>query len=271
MTYLSQEQSAFGGKPFELYRFARETNTFLYTSADRDISFGGESYISIPIERDGFNQTQDLAKTSLTINMEGTELLPQLYVSSSPSQIVSLTIFGGHEDDPDNEVITLWKGRVVSTRFVLNVAELTGESIITSLKRNGLRRLYQRNCPHQLYNSSTCRASRAAFQTNATLSSVSGNVVSATAFGTLPSGRLTGGFLEWDNQGVVDRRWITNHTGSQVTLRLPIPSIAAGANVRTFAGCARTLNVCINTFNNVENFGGMPWIPEKNPFTEDVF
>jgi hypothetical protein len=45
--------------------------------------------------------------------------------------------------------------------------------------------------------------------------------------------------------------------------------LASGAEVRAYAGCNRTLDECKTRFDNVANFGGMPFIPTKNPFGSD--
>lgn len=271
MTYISQETSRFEGQPFELFRFSREAQVFLYTSADRDIIFNNETYTSIPIEREEFEQTQDLAKSTVRINLDGAQLLPRLYIATSPSQSIGLTIFSGHEGDPANEIIAIWKGRIISLSHANNRARIDAESIITSLRRNGLRRLYQRNCPYQLYDGATCRVNRNDFRVLATLNAVDGVTVSSAQFGSLAADQLTGGFLLWNAGNFTERRWITQHSGTDLTLRRPIPDLSVGAEVETFAGCDRTLNTCNVKFNNIENYGGMPWIPPVNPFAENVF
>jgi hypothetical protein len=53
-------------------------------------------------------------------------------------------------------------------------------------------------------------------------------------------------------------------------LQYPAQGLAVGAAVDMYAGCDRTLNTWHNRFSNAANFGGFPWIPQKNPFAGDA-
>lgn len=269
MTFLSRETSAYLGEPFELYRFARGADIFLYTSADENKIFNGETYTAVPIRRNNIQKSQDSGKNNLKIEIDGSIALVRNYVASSPSQVVSLTIFALHENEAES--FTVWKGRINSVAFSRNIATINCETIVTSFKRNGLRRLFQRNCPHRLYDSSTCRASSTAFRAIATLSAVSGLTVSSNTFGTFANDHFTGGFVNWNSGSFIESSLITAHTGNTLTLRLAIPDLTVGDVVDAFPGCDRTINTCINKFSNVENYGGFPWIPTRNPFEEEVF
>lgn len=269
MTFLSRETSVFEGEPFELYQFSRGGTNFNFTNADADKTHLGENYIATPIRRSALQKSQDIAKSNLKIEIEGSTSLAQSYVASSPTQIVSATIFAGHEDEA--EIFTLWKGVVVTLSFAGDKATVVCNTIITSFKRNGLRRLYQRGCPHRLYDSATCRANPQTFVINATISAISELTITSPTFSTFADDHFTGGYVEFNTGTFIERALVTDHTASILTLRQQIPSLVAGSSVQAFPGCDRTLNTCINKFSNVENFGGFPWIPEKNPFGEEVF
>jgi len=36
--------------------------------------------------------------------------------------------------------------------------------------------------------------------------------------------------------------------------------------VKIYPGCDRVRATCESKFDNLDNFGGFPWIPTKNPF-----
>lgn len=65
-------------------------------------------------------------------------------------------------------------------------------------------------------------------------------------------------------------RMIVGHTGINITLVSPMPSLVPGQAVRLYAGCDHSTTVCKNRFDNLANYGGFPWIPGKNPFTGDA-
>ena len=55
-----------------------------------------------------------------------------------------------------------------------------------------------------------------------------------------------------------------NGTGT-LTLNLPFSDLTVGDTVKAFAGCNHTTEVCDGKFANLLNYGGFPFIPQKNP------
>ena len=60
------------------------------------------------------------------------------------------------------------------------------------------------------------------------------------------------------------------YTGDVVALVDVVAGLAAGAAVTLWPGCPRNLSVCGSRFGNVANFGGLPYLPAKNPFSGDA-
>jgi len=266
MAYETIEESPYSGSPVELYEFARGTVEFWrYTSADTDQSYFGSEYDAIAIQRNSFEMSQNVEAISLTITLPVTAAFPQMYIAAPPSDPISFTLRRFHDGDTD--VVSIWIGRVINVEFKEEVVEIMCESIYTSLKRPTLRRLYSRSCPHVLYDVSvgSCRADKNSFKTTATLSAASGLTLTSASFGAFANGYFTGGFVENLSGGHTNRRYITNHVGNDITLNLQLTGAAAGLSVDAFPGCAHNLNDCNSKFNNIVNYGGMPWIPEKNP------
>ena len=67
-----------------------------------------------------------------------------------------------------------------------------------------------------------------------------------------------------------DKRLITsyNETGArdQIQILNAFEGLSAGEAMTAFAGCRRIRQVCNTKFSNIENFGGFPYIPIRNPF-----
>ncbi|MBK7804300.1 MAG: phage BR0599 family protein [Chloracidobacterium sp.] len=57
MTYAAYETSASDGQPLELYEFLDGATAYRYTSADGDVSYGGNTYAAVPIARGGCDHT----------------------------------------------------------------------------------------------------------------------------------------------------------------------------------------------------------------------
>lgn len=262
MSYRAYEDSVQSGAPIELYQFAAGAEHWRYTSGDQVITFQSQDYLPLPIHRSEIDQGQDVARSSLKVTMPGDALLPLAYRAGPPEQVVSLTLFRHHSGD--TEWIVAFKGRLTGLSWRGSEAELTAEPIWTSVRRPGLRRMYQHACPHVVYGQGDylCNANPAAFQVPAVLTAVASDVISAAEFGAKADGWFTGGEVVWNGA----RRLIMAHVGNDMTVSRPFSGLAAGDQVVAYAGCDHRRSTCLSKFNNISNFGGFPWIPKRNPF-----
>lgn len=265
MTYDAIETSAYEAEPQELFTFTRSAQILRYTSGDSDLNVAGNVYSAVTIQRTKVEQNQDPGRSPVTIRAARTLTFVQQYISSPPSGVVSLTIQRFHKTDTDEQVVVIWIGRVVNVKFESDQVTIRCEPILTALKRPALRRVYQTTCPHLLYGP-ICRATRGDFQLDATLTSASGVTLQSGSFALEADGYYTGGYIEWINEGATNRRFILDHVGITITINLPFSGIPSNADVVVFPGCDHSLSTCVNKFSNEENYGGFPYIPQKNPF-----
>lgn len=263
MTYNLIEISEYDGEPVELYTFNRSSDVFRYTSADEDKTFGGFVFTSIPLKRGKLLQDLESAKQSVTLESTKDLGVVQTYRSSPSSNVTTLKIQRYHEGDTD--AVTIWLGRIVNVKFGERDCKIRCDPFFTSLKRPVLRLRYQTNCPHVLYGSA-CGVLRASFAAPASLLGANGIQLIASAFGAFSDGYLTGGYIEWDNSGINERRFILSHTGNEVIIDLPFEGLPGNASVTAYPGCDHTLTTCNTKFNNEDNYGGQPFYPERNPF-----
>lgn len=269
MTFRAIEDSAYLGEPIELYEFNRGAQNWRYTSSDQNETAAGILYSTFPIRRAKIEQTQELAKNSINITAARNLPFAQQYIISPPSGVVSLRVMQTHRTDTDSEIIVIWIGRVVNVRFSESEVTIRCESIFTSLRRPALRRVYQTTCPHVLYGP-ICQANSTSFQLATTVNTVSGVTITSNDLSSQADGYWTGGYIEWSNEGVTNRRFILSHTGTSITINLPFQGIAVGDNINVFPGCDHTLSTCVNKFSNELNYGGFPYIPDKSPFEGDT-
>lgn len=268
MSFDSVETSEFF-EPQELYKFTRGVFSWFYTSGDTNISFGGNTYLAEPIDRSRILSTQDIGKTTLNVNVSRRNSFVIQFIETAPTDVISLTITRIHASDPDPSVI--FSGRVINVGFKENTAKITCQPSQSILRRPGLRRLFQTTCPHVLYGPQ-CKVLRASFAIAATLSVVSGNILTSPSFiisidPSFDADWLLGGIVEINTAGLIDKRFITEHDNSSgiITLNLPLSNAIIGSTVTVFPGCDRTPNTCNNKFSVIENYGGFPFIPVKNP------
>lgn len=265
MTYDARESGLQTGEPVELYEFQRGATFYRYTSADTDIVFGGNTYTAATLSRNAIEATQEVARNALNVSCARTLPIVQLFNPLPPSDVVLLTVRRFHRDD--SEVAIIWIGRVLNVSWRGLQAEIRCESVYSSIKRPGLRRMYQRQCPHVLY-STACGVNRATYKVTRTVQSINGLAVTLNDMGAFASGYFAGGYVEFTTStGAVERRSIGAHAGAVVALNFQPLGLVAAASVDLYPGCDHTTgaNGCAR-YANLLNYGGMPYIPEKNPF-----
>lgn len=150
-------------------------------------------------------------------------------------------------------------GRTKTTLTVKAVTELMNMTMP--------RDVYQPSCLNTLFDVNTCKLTKASFAVTGTVGS--GSTVSLINTGlSNPAGYFDLGTIKFTsgaNNGVI--RTIQNYhdnglSSGQLTFALPL--LAAPSNGDTFTaypGCNKTTSVCANTFSNLVNFRGMPFIP----------
>jgi len=101
----------------------------------------------------------------------------------------------------------------------------------------------------------------------ATVSALAGLTLTAAAFGTLPSGRLAGGFVRWARaaDGLIEFRTIKAHAGNTITLDYGALDLAVDLQLLAYPGCAHNWADC-GYHQNRPNYGGDLWMPVKTPF-----
>lgn len=280
MTYSAREAGLQTGQPVELYEFRNGADAYRYTSANVDITYLGSVYEAHALARSSIEVTNEMARGALNINCARTLPVLALFRFAPPDEVVAVTVYRQHLGDAD--VIVAWMGRILSIALSGLEAVIHCESIYTSIKRTGLRRLYQKQCPHVLY-SGSCGLSRSAYGVASLVSTAAALNLTTTDLGGFSSGYFAGGYVEWtQSSGQIERRAIRAHAGALVTLSFQMVGLAAGLlnsgyglnygnyyggiGMTFYPGCDHSLATCAGKFANHLNYGGMPYIPQKNPF-----
>lgn len=280
MSYDVREVSRTLGAPIQLYLFEGSDPTagtigpYAYTDAEDFISRAGISYAPWPIDRTSVQVSGDLDNINLTVRMAKGTPLDDVFLLWPESQVINLTVFEGHDGDSPANLLdwpAVWSGRCMSGSDNEHEIEIPCEPISTSMRRPGLRRHWQRNCPHALYGPQ-CNANKTAATQTRAVSSVSGTtVILASALSSSPArAKYAGGILEWTApNGTKNVRTIVEVSSSGLTVRIrgriKPGSLPAGTSVKCALGCNRTTADCTTLHSNILNYGGQPWIPDANP------
>lgn len=279
MTYATYEESQDQGGPVQLFLFrygGESTEYYAYTNhtseltVDHGGSVGEITYTPVPVQRDNITSNGTLDKSALKMNFDiGTDLA-ELFRVYPPSEVVTLTLYEGHIDDPDAEFIVVWAGRIIAASREHSELVLSGEPVSTQLRRPGLRRHYQYGCPHVLYGTA-CGANKAAATVSGTVAAISGTTVTLADGweGAFAPAKFVRGMLEWTPAGgSVQRRTIIRISGDVLTLSGIPTDLAVSDSVGVVLGCNHKAFAptgdCEAIHDNLVNFGGQPWIPLKN-------
>lgn len=250
----------------DLYRFVEGGLTWTLTSADKDYLYGASSadaelYVSTAMGRSSPETRRELSKANLEVYLPLRHELSRRWLPGFIDTPVTLTVF---DHDPDGDTNTIWKGRLAALKPDAALMALSFESVFTSMRRSGLRRKFQRSCPHVLYRPG-CNLSRDDWAINALVIAVNGTTVTVhlTSDAAQVDGYFVGGMIEAPDTTL---RFITGHTGASLTLIRIFEGLSAGDSVRLFPGCDRSKETCNSKFGNLDNNGSFPYIPINNPF-----
>lgn len=262
MSYSELESAAEGGMPVELYEFRQGSTFWRYTTSPIPVTKAGQAFSSEAIQRDAVKQTDDMSKGGIKLVFNKSNLLARTFLLRPPDNVTTLTIWRGHFNDTVEDFVAYWKGRVVKASAGDFTISLDCESVFTSLKRPGLRARYERGCRHGLYDTG-CTLSMASFELTAIVQGVDSTALVVGDADYYPDGYFTGGIIT-SSEGI--HRLIVEHVGTSLRLSVPFSSLVGGTQVSIYPGCDKLKGTCINKFNNLDNFGGFPYIPSVNPF-----
>lgn len=267
MTFDANETSKESGRPIELYEFTIDSVTTRFTNAEDDITYSASIYTSEVIMRTSPTlSSSEGGRQQMEITLPADHPVAARYVGIVPAERVDLKILRFHRDDSPNGII-LWVGRIVSVKFEKNgaVARLYSVSSESALSRPAPGRKYQGMCNHTLYDG-LCQAVKASNKYTDSVLIVSGDTITVNGVSSKGADWAVGGTVEIGNE----RRMVTAQSGNVLTLQLPFPTSPLGETVDVYAGCDHRIATCESKFTNSINFGGFPYVPTKNPFSNGL-
>jgi uncharacterized phage protein (TIGR02218 family) len=195
--------------------------------------------------------------------------------ASGSTVVASVTIFRLEQEDDESEAeaLVFWKGRLSGFRATGQEVVFDCESIFTSQRRTGARAMYSIQCRHALYGEG-CGVDMDAFGVTGTVTSVdnldigvtleaNSNVEQDSDGNVTTSGYFIGGMIRFGDV----YRHVVNQGDGFVRLWREMPDIQVGSSVTLYPGCQRDLLTCKTRFDNTANYGGFPWLPNRNPFS----
>lgn len=276
MAFDDKESSVDLGEPFELFLFQFGSKTTAkqgFTNAGETITHVGVDFAPIPIDRNEIVVKQSLDKTSMFLSVARDNPIAVMFRQQAPSYIVSLIIYQGHHGDPDNERPVIWTGRVLSVETDGSEATLNCEPVSTSMRRVGVRYNYQVPCQHVLYGP-LCGASLLDGTVTASVIEVGNTTVRLPAgwFGAKNPNKFVFGYIAYETADNVEYRTILDVENDE-TLHLAgvTNGLNDGDSIDVVLGCNHHMDDCLFIHNRIQNYGGMPVMPMKNPINKNNY
>lgn len=261
-TYDERERSRYSAQPIEGFRFVQGENVWLYTSADREITFPIGTFVPEPITRTALDFSQEDRGESMKFTVGVTNPVATLFIGDIPSLPVYVTAFRAHRGD-ESEAIAIFVGKITRAEFSESEATLIGTSIAAILGRSVPVQKMQTPCCHILF-SAECGASPSASRDSITVTTVDGVTVTSNDFALRPDQWFRGGRLQTD-QG--ETRFIGDHVGDTITLLSRCPGLESLDVVSAFWGCDHLEATCLSKFDQLDNHLGWSRLPNRNPFS----
>lgn len=268
MTYDAMETSVQNAKPIFLLEFTTESGVTRYTTSPTTITHATHTWTPSPVTPPDAVQTTGLNRDGLRLTFPRTDTLALSMLSDQLDTEVDVVIL--RKDIGGDVFRTYWVGRVSAATGEEGKIHVECESILTSLRRAGPKRRYQKPCPHAHYGRG-CKLVLATWEDSKVYTAVdaSETVITVSGIGAYDEGWFFGGILEAPN-GV--RRMIVGQSATTITILFPIANLAeeladavGDVSVILYPGCNRSMSVCETKFSNLDNHGGFNWIPAKNP------
>lgn len=259
MSFDTAETGVATGAPLEVYLFEMGAQSWAFTPNDGALVVSGVTYDPATISRGEIDLSGEDEQGSLEVTLPRSSDVVGLFIPDLPPHPVTLTVRVGHRTETEWRV--LWSGEIASCDVRDSEATLTGLPISRALRRILPPNTFSAMCNWE-WGSPQCGVDVEAYRLAIVVAALGGMTVTAADLASKPDGYFKGGWLEAPDG---ETHWIVRHVGDTVTLMSPFRSLPLGASLSAFPGCEHTIAAC-KTFNNLPNFLGCPWTPNRNAF-----
>lgn len=273
MAFNAFETSRHDGTPAEHLEIVYgdgSTDVVRLTTADHDVTINGNVYTSAYMTRDTFaddSNPYDGEQAKITLNRDNP--FADIYLEQDFKTIVTLTVYQSHLDDPDQQPIVLWAGRLTGVDWEYPRMVLSSERMDIYMNGYALTMRYQvGQCVHTVYHG-LCRLNRHDWEVSGLVCSVTDNTlidINEAKYkedgSTYPDGYFNGGIFRLD--GI--NRYILQHIGSQIWINRAVKSLTPLCKISLYPGCDRLASTCHIKFSNRDNYLAFDFMPYKGPF-----
>ena len=259
--YIAKEE-ADQRKPAELYHIWRDGGEhWRYTSGDVTVTYDGEDYEPATLERSQVKYDSKLDIVTMEIRAAYLTDAVLKYIAVNPLEVLWVSVMKIHRDQDPLEVDVVFIGQIKNVSFKGAQAKVACVGFEQFLKKTVPRWRYQLTCNHILFDN-YCSLTKVDYKIEAVITlDETETILSSATFALQDDGYFIGGEVVFG----VEARTITAHVGTDITLIYRMENLENGNTVKTYPGCDRRIETCRDTFDNIINFLGFPFLPKENP------
>lgn len=273
------ESSDYLSTPVRYFVFTMGNQVWRYVgNSSQPISLGVDVYRPDPVIGMGeLSMSLGEAPPSVQVTISSSTPVAQLYLPYMPPDRMYLHVARQQEEGEPGTFIAEFIGEITSSSFDESngTCTLTVKMSSAALSRPVPWPVVAPICTYALYGPG-CLVDREAYKTVGSIVGGAKTIAlqvdtfaAAGAGNAMPEKWFRNGFVRHVASGEV--RTVLDHVGNTVYLQTPFGRAEDGDELEGFAGCSRQRNMCKARFNNYLRFAGFPWVPNDNPYTQNVF
>ena len=268
MSFSSDETSIQGSRPIELYAFTLGGTLVSLTDASTEQVLTPRTYLPAAIGRNQPTYSAEKPASELTIEVAiGDENAAPLVAAFIPRPPAGLSQVAITQRQPTGDR-AFWAGFVTGSNYSGGILKMLCRPLSDIISKTGPRRGFGLLCQHTLFDS-RCSLNENLYDQIGTVTAISVDGLTFTVSGiSAPTVRFDTGQIQLS--GDFAQGMVVAYSGSDFTVRYPIPEIEIGSVVRVVEGCKRDTADC-TSYGNIVNYGGYPYTPtDVNPFEKGL-
>jgi uncharacterized phage protein (TIGR02218 family) len=242
-----------------------DSTVYRYTSTVGPIVVNGDTYAPRSgLVRGEVDVSVTECDSSMTMVLPCTDLVVRNYMESPPSLPVEVIV-----QQVVGNAVNPWFRGIVSSVSVSGIQaefRLIGDGVPQLSQATALR--YTAQCRHALYGLA-CGLDKDNFKLSGTLTDVENNglVLVSPDWDDTTTALWVGGAIDIGGEF---RTIIAQPASDKIRIDRVIVGLLGTESYEIYEGCNKSVATCRDKFNNLANFGGIPNLPRRNPFAEDV-
>lgn len=273
MSYADYDLSVDVGQPVELFEFLLPGTAvaWRYTSGVSAVTYGGNTYQPLPIERGEIERSAGAIGSRCQIELPSSSDLAVSLMRSLAAVPVTVKIYQIHGTDAAQSARIVFQGYQTAIRSDAGKALLEcGPRTALSSKRKILWPTIQQQC-NWAWGTPQCGVNADSYKITEVVAPANqvGRVFTAAGAAGFADDHFSAGWVQRASNS--EKRFIESHTGADLLLQFPFYGLQASESFDIYPGCKQTEADCANRYSNLPNFLGWARMPTDNPYLKSAY